>query len=52
MTETLVTLIVAILRAFIPALVDAAEPEAEEGMVDTTTRDRLRERIRATWGVK
>ena len=50
MTAFLVKLIVEILRVFVPAVVDASHPTAEDGARGTDKRDRLRRRIRGTWG--
>ena len=46
----LVTLIVAILRAFLPALVQASKDTSEEAGRNIELRDRLRKRVRRTWG--
>ena len=46
----LVTLIVALLRAFLPALVQASRDTSEEADRNVEVRDRLRERVRRTWG--
>lgn len=46
----LVTLIVALLRAFLPAVVQKSKDTAEEGKRDTALRERLRGRVRQSWG--
>ena len=45
----LVTLIVALLRVFLPALVKASKPASEEADRNVELRDRLRRRVRRTW---
>jgi hypothetical protein len=45
----LVTLIVALLRVFLPALVKASKPASEEADRNIELRDRLRRRVRRTW---
>ena len=46
----LVTLIVAVLRAFLPALVQRSKDKCEEGKSDPVLKKRLRNRVRRTWG--
>lgn len=46
----LATLIVAILRAFLPALVRQSKDTCEEGKSDPALSKRLRDRVRRTWG--
>jgi len=48
--NALVTFLVALLRALIPALVRASKDSAEEGARAPEVRDRLRQRVRETWG--
>ena len=48
--NALITFLVALLRALIPALVHASKDSAEEGARAPEVRDRLRQRIRETWG--
>jgi len=46
----LISLIVAILRMLLPAVLAKAAPTAEDGRRDVQLRTRLRDRVRATWG--
>ena len=46
----LVTLIVALLRVFLPAIAANAKDTAEDGKRDSTLRKRLRDRVRQGWG--
>lgn len=50
MTEILINILIAVIRTFLPAVVTAAKPTAEDGDKATTLRDTLRERVRGTWG--
>ncbi len=45
-----VSVIIALLRVLIPALVQASKPVAEDGDPQFELRDRLRKRVRETWG--
>ncbi len=46
----LVTLIVALLRVFLPALVEASKDTCEEGGRQPELKARLRKKVRAVWG--
>ena len=46
----LVTLIVALLRAFLPALAQASKDTCEDAHPNRELHDRLRRRVRRTWG--
>jgi hypothetical protein len=46
----LVTFLIALLRALLPALVQYAKPSSEEGARAPELRLKLLERIRGTWG--
>ena len=48
--NAIITFLVALLRALIPALVQASKDTAEEGSRAPEVRDRLRKRVRETWG--
>ena len=45
----LATLVVMLLRAFLPALAQASKDTCEDGAGDAVLRDRLRKRVRSTW---
>ena len=47
--NAIITFLVALLRALIPALVQASKDTAEEGSRAHEVRDRLRKRVRETW---
>jgi len=49
---SIITIIIALLRVFFPALAAASKPTAEAGDPDIETRDALRKRIRETWGTE
>ncbi len=46
----IIQILTAVLRAFIPAMMDAAEPTSEESMRRPELRKRLQGRIHKTWG--
>ncbi|MGE4157608.1 MAG: hypothetical protein AB7F75_00760 [Planctomycetota bacterium] len=48
--NAIITFLVALLRALIPALVAASKDTSEEGARAPEVRDRLRQRVRETWG--
>jgi len=48
--SAIVTLVVAILRAFLPALVRESKDTSEEGKSAPELAKRLRDRVRRTWG--
>jgi len=50
MTEIIVGIIIAVVRAFLPAIIMSSTPTAEDGDSATNLRDTLRDRVRATWG--
>lgn len=49
MTEVIISIIVAVIRVFLPAVI-TAKPTAEDGDKATTLRDTLRNQVRGTWG--
>jgi len=48
--QWLISLIVAILRALLPWVVNRSRPTAEDADPDRETRDRLRAKVRQHWG--
>jgi len=48
----LVAILEAVLRAFLPAAIEAAKPRAEDADGQVVLRDRLRRRVWSTWGRK
>lgn len=46
----LVSFIVALLRAFLPGLIRSSKDTSDEADRNVELRDRLRERVRRTWG--
>ena len=50
MTEIIINIVIAVIRVFLPAVITASKPTAEDGDKTTTLRDMLRDRVRGTWG--
>ena len=48
--QWLATFLVALLRAFLPALIEASKDTAEEGGRQPELKARLRAKVRETWG--
>lgn len=48
--KIVIDIVVALLRAFLPAMIDAATPTAEDGDKATDLRDALRSKVRGSWG--
>jgi len=48
--KIVINIIVALLRAFLPAIIDASKPISEDGHKATDLRDALRNRVRGSWG--
>lgn len=48
--KIVIDIVVALLRAFLPAMIEAATPTAEDGYKAKDLRDALRDRVRGTWG--
>jgi len=46
----LVTLIAALLRIFLPALIDAAQPRYEDASPNAELREKLKKKVRGAWG--
>jgi len=48
--NALITFLVALLRAFLPVIVQSSKDTPEDGSENIELRDRLRKRVRDTWG--
>jgi len=52
MSDIIVAFVIAILRALVPALFQAAKPTSEDGAPDIVRREELRSRVKKTWSAE
>jgi hypothetical protein len=48
--NALITFLLALLRAFLPVIVQSSKDRSEDGDANIELRERLRKRVRDTWG--
>lgn len=48
--KIVIDILVALIRVFLPAIIETATPTAEDGDKALDLRDTLRDRVRGTWG--